>query len=128
MKTLLLLILMSVAWGTTFAQDKPKTDALILTPDQKLTVRSAQVKLLQAQARAQALQAQLDQARQDVQAVAAEINKAVEDVFAAHKVTQKEYALCDQPGPGGCERAPAGDLTLQRRPPAEDPKKAEEKK
>jgi hypothetical protein len=101
-----------------FAQEKaaqPKP----LTPQEKLDIRSAQLKQLQVQAQIQQLQAQFTAAQTDLQ-------KAVDAVYTSRKLDQKEYTLCAGPGVGACEKAPVDDLTLQKMP--ETSKKDLEKK
>jgi hypothetical protein len=92
-----------LTFGIAFAQTPAP-----LTADEKLAVRSAQVRLLQANA---ALQATPQYAA--AQAAQQAIQQAVDAVYAKRKITNKDAALCDGPGAGACEKAPAGELTLQ---------------
>jgi hypothetical protein len=79
-----------------------------LTDTEKLAVRSAQLKLQQAQSALIASpQYQAFQARQQA------LQQTVDALYAARKITGKEVALCDGPAPGDCAKAPDGDLTLQ---------------
>jgi|SRR5580700_739600 hypothetical protein len=98
------------------AQEKPKLEQVKPLDDkEKLAVRSAQLKLQQAQSALIASpQYQAFQARQQA------LQQTVDALYAAHKVTVKEVALCDGPAPGDCAKALEGDLTLQ---PVEKEKK-----
>lgn len=135
MKSLVIALLLSL--GALLAQDKPavvdsgtsvpakaetkSADApKPLSSDEKLAVRSAQVKLLQAQN-------QLSQAQQQFQSASQALTQTANAVYSARNITQDQYALCDGPAGGGCQAAPAGDLTLQAIPKKEE-KSAEEKK
>jgi hypothetical protein len=84
-----------------------------LTPEEKLAVREVEVLSLQLQAQMSALQARSKEVAQQFADASQAMDKAVKAIYAKRKIDQADYQLCEQPGPGACASAPAGDLTLQ---------------
>lgn len=91
------------------AQEKPETFKP-LTDQEKIALRNSQVKKFELMEQKKALDAQLDAAIAEADKGTAE---TVNAVYAARKITPAEAALCDNPTPGPCAKAPAGELTLQ---------------
>lgn len=91
-----------------FAQDVKKKPEL--TTDEKLAIRSAQVRLSEAKDQKTLLTEQADKA---VSEALAGLTQTVNTVYASHKITLQEYTLCENPSAGVCAKAPTGDLSLQ---------------
>jgi len=105
------LALASVAWG----QDKPAAAApsLALTAEEKLAVRNAQVEFLQAQTAFQQANQQAQAAQKQYTTAQQTLQQTVDALYTSRKLDKKNYALCEAPSPGVCEKAPVHDLTLQ---------------
>jgi hypothetical protein len=101
------------AWG----EDK-KT--IQVSDKEKIAILQAQKEQLAA---SQALQNTAEYRRMvDAQTA---LQKLGTDVFTSRKITQAEYALCDGPSQGVCEKVAKGDIELvpQPKPAKEESKK-----
>ena len=85
----------------------PKAEVVpALSDKEQVTIRTAQVRLLKAQ---QAIA----QAQEAFSREQSDFGAKINALYASRKIKPEQYGLCDGPGPTPCEKASAGELTLQ---------------
>jgi outer membrane translocation and assembly module TamA len=109
------------------AQDKPNPPTnlkatVTLTPDEKVAVSRAEVKVLQDQQQRAAAIAQMDK---QMTADQQKLQAAITAIYDSRKLKQDDWTLCETKDTQLCKDAPENDLTLQPKPipPTEKEKK-----